>query len=203
MKNSPDELVSKDPTTQHTEVYDREAVAKLRATPGIGKAIEDKTVEMLETGRCKFYDELTAEMGTEILELLKLRGLGVKTVRRLYWELGIRNLEDLRVLIESGQIRRMKGIGRKTLQTITESLEFHTELKNKRPLWHILPTAQNIFEHLVPLLNDGWIKRYQFTGDLRRYEEICQSVALVVECKNEGVFQFESGAVPAPFTIIS
>ena len=193
----PDELVPKD-SQKTASGYDREAVGKLRATPGIGKAIEDKTVEMLETGRCKFYDELAAEMGTEILEVLKLRGLGVKTVGRLYRELGVRNLDDLQVLIESGQIRRMKGIGRKTLQTITESLEFHTELRNKRPLWHILPTAQNIFEHLTPLLNDGWIKRYQFTGDLRRHEEVCQSVALVVECKDEGVFQFENGVVPAP-----
>ena len=193
----PDELGSKD-SQQGTLGYDREAVKKLRATPGIGKAIEDKTVEMLETGRCKFYDELTAEMGTEILELLKLRGLGIKTVGRFYRELGIRNLDDLRVLIESGQIRRMKGIGRKTLQMINESLTFHAAQRNKRPLGNILLTVQNIFEHLIPLLNDGWIKRYQFTGDLRRHEEMCQSVALIVECEDEGAFQFESGVVPAP-----
>ena len=172
-------MVTKD-AEQGTLGYNREAVAKLRATPGIGKAIEDKTVEMLETGRCKFYDELTAEMGTEILELLKLRGLGVKTVGRFYRELGIRNLDDLRVLIESGQIRRMKGIGRKTLQTLTESLAFHTEQRNKRPLGSILPTAQNIFEHLGPLIDDGWIKRYQFTGDLRRHEEILSKCS--VDC---------------------
>ena len=193
----PDELGSKN-SQQGTLGYDREAVKKLRATPGIGKAIEDKTVEMLETGRCKFYDELTAEMGTEILELLKLRGLGIKTVGRFYRELGIRNLDDLRALIESGQIRRMKGIGRKTLQMINESLTFHAAQRNKRPLGSILLTAQNIFEHLIPLLNDGWIKRYQFTGDLRRHEEMCQSVGLIVECEDEGAFQLESGVVPAP-----
>ena len=193
----PDDLVAKD-SEQGTSSYNTEAVEKLRATPGIGKAIEDKTVEMLETGRCKFYDELTAEMGTEILELLKLRGLGVKTVGRFYRELGIRNLDDLQALIESGQIRRMKGIGRKTLQLINESLAFHTAQRNKRPLGNILPIAQNIFEHLIPLLNHGWIKRYQFTGDLRRHEEVCQSVALIVECEDEGAFQFESGIVSSP-----
>ena len=189
----PDELVSKD-SEQSTLGYNREAVVRLRATPGIGKAIEDKTVEMLETGRCEFYDELTAEMGTEILELLNLRGVGVKTVGRFYRELGVRNLEDLRVLIESGQIRKMKGIGRKTLQMITESLAFQVEQRNKRPLWRILPTAQDISDQLMPFVNDGWIKRYQFTGDLRRHEEVCQSVALIVECEDESAFQFESGA---------
>ena len=193
----PDELAPKD-SQQSTLGYNRAAVERLRATPGIGKAIEDKTVEMLETGRCKFYDELTAEMGTEILELLNLRGVGVKTVGRFYREHGVRNLDDLSELIESGQMRKMKGIGRKTLQMITESLAFQVEQRNKRPLWRILPTAQDISDHLMPLINDGWIKRHQWTGDLRRYEEVCQSVALVVECEDEGMFQFENGIVPAP-----
>jgi len=192
----PDELVSKD-SQQSTLGYNREAVERLRATPGIGKAIEDKTVEMLETGRCKFYDELTAEMGTEILELLNLRGVGVKTVGRLYREQGIRNLDDLSELIESGQMRKMKGIGRKTLQMIIESLAFQVEQRNKRPLWRILPTAQDISDHLTELINDGWIKRYQFTGDLRRHEEVCQSVALIVECEDEAACRLEGG-VPAP-----
>ena len=192
----PDELVSKD-SQQSTPGYNREAVERLRATPGIGKAIEDKTVEMLETGRCKFYDELTAEMGTEILELLNLRGVGVKTVGRFYRELGIRNLEDLQVLIEGGQMRNMKGIGRKTLQMITESLAFQVEQRYKRPLWRILPAVQDITDYLTPLINDGnLIKRYQWTGDLRRHEEVCRSVALIVECEDEGAFRFESG-VPA------
>ena len=191
----PDELVSKD-CQQSTLGYNREAVERLRATPGIGKAIEDKTVEMLETGRCKFYDELTAEMGTEILELLNLQGVGVKTVGRFYREHGVRNLDDLSELIESGQMRKMKGIGRKTLQIITESLAFQAEQRNKRPLWRILPIAQDISDHLTPLINNGWIKRYQFTSDLRRHEEVCQGVALVVECEDEAAFRFESG-VPA------
>ena len=192
----PDELVSKD-SQQSTPGYNREAVEKLRATPGIGKAIEDKTVEMLETGRCKFYDELTAEMGTEILELLNLRGVGVKTVGRFYRELGIRNLEDLQVLIEGGQMRNMKGIGRKTLQMITESLAFQVEQRYKRPLRRILSAVQDISDHLMPLINDGnLIKRYQWTGDLRRHEEVCQSIELIVECEDEGTFRFESG-VPA------
>ena len=197
----PDDLVSTD-SQQNPPGYDRAAVERLRATPGIGKAIEDKTVEMLETGRCKFYDQLTAEMGIEILELLNLRGVGVKTVGRFYRELGVRNLEDLQILIESGQLRNMKGIGRKTLQMITESLAFQAEQRNKRPLWQILPTTQDISDHLTLLIDQGWIKRYQWTGDLRRHEEVCQSIALIVECEDEGTFQFESDIAPAPLQVL-
>ena len=189
----PDELAFKD----SRDGYNKAAVEKLRATPGIGKAIEDKTVEMLETGRCKFYDDLTAEMGTEILELLAIRGIGVKTVGRFYQEFGVRNLEDLRELIESGRIQNTKGIGRKTVQMITEGLAFRAEQRKKRPLWSILPTAQDILDHLSQLANDGWIKRYQFTGDLRRHEEVCQGIELIIECEDETAFRFENNTVPS------
>ena len=92
----------------------------------------------------------------------------------------------------------MKGIGRKTLQMITESLAFQVEHRKKRPLWQILPTLQDLSDHLTHLIDSDWIKRYQWTGDLRRHEEVCQSIGLIVECEDEGAFQFESGSVPAP-----
>lgn len=189
----PDEFAAPDPPG-----YNRDAVEKLRATRGIGKAIQEKTVEMLETGRCKFYDELAAEIGTDILELLKLRGIGVKTVGRFYRDLGVRTLDDLRSLIESGEIQRVKGIGRKTLQMLTESLEFHTAQRNKRPLWSLVPIAENLSEQLTHLLNTGWIQRFQFTGDLRRHEEVCSRTEVIWVCEDETAFQFGTGNLPAP-----
>jgi DNA polymerase (family 10) len=91
----------------------------------------------------------------------------------------------------------MKGIGRKTLRMITESLEFYTEQRNKRPLWSILPIAQQIVEGSAQFVKEGWIKRApEFTGDLRRHEEVCQSMEFVIECGDETVFQFENEAVP-------
>ena len=189
------ELAS-DSTQPDTPGYDPKALEQLRATPGIGKAIQDKTVEILETGHCKFYDELVDEMGTGILEVLKLRGIGIKTASRFYHELGVRNLEDFQVLLESGKIRGMKGIGRKTLRMITESLAFHIEQKKQRPLWSVLPIAQQIVERLAQFVAEGWMTREpEFTGDLRRHEETCQSIELIAECEDESVFQFENGVL--------
>ncbi len=186
--------LSAEPSEQDTSGYNKAAIEQLRATPGIGKAIQDKTIEMLETGRCKYYDDLTAEMGTGILEVLELRGIGVKTVGRFYQELGVRSLEDLRALLESGKMKGMKGIGKKTLQMIAESLEFRTQLRKARPLWTVLPIAQRISEDLTQF---GWLKRKpEFTGHLRRYEEICHGIELIVECEDETAFRFENGVVP-------
>lgn len=193
IEDFPSELAAEAPE-QDTPGYNTSAVEQLRATPGIGKAIQDKTVEMLETGRCKHYDNLTAEMGTGILEVLELRGLGVKTVGRFYQEFGIRSLEDLQVLLESGKLNNMKGIGKKTLQMIAESLVFRMQLRKARPLWAVLPIAQRISENLAQF---GWIKRKpEFTGHLRRYEEICRGIELIVEYQDASAFQFEDGVVP-------
>lgn len=172
-------------------------IEQFRAIPGIGKAIVDKTIEMLETGRCRFYDELTAEMGTEVLELLTIHGVGVKTAGRFYRELGIRNLEDLQAALDSEHLKGMKGIGRKTLQMIAKGLQFHIAQKGTRPMWRILPIAQQISDILAQFatqsassssasaLSKDAIKRYEFTGDLRRHEEVCHSLELVVECSSE------------------
>lgn len=193
IEDFPSEL-SAETLEQDTAGYNKSAVEQLRATPGIGKAIQDKTVEMLETGRCKYYDDLIAEMGTGILEVLELRGVGVKTVGRFYQELGVRNLEDLQALLESGKMRGMKGIGKKTLQMIAESLAFRMQLRKARPLWAVLPIAQRISENLAQF---EWVKRKpEFTGHLRRSEEICRGIELIVECQDASAFQFENGVVP-------
>jgi len=172
IEDFPYELAAETPE-QDTPGYNKSAVEQLRATPGIGKAIQDKTVEMLETGRCKYYDNLTAETGTGILEVLELRGVGVKTVGRFYQELGVRNLEDLQTLLESGKLNNMKGFGKKTLQMIAESLAFRMELREARPLWAVLPIAQRISENLAQF---RWIKRKpEFTGiygDTKRSVEV-------------------------------
>ena len=185
--------------TQGAPGYDNEAVQQLRATPGIGKAIEDKTVEMLETGRCKYYDNLAAEMGTDILEVLEIRGIGVKTVSRFYQELGVRSLEDLQTLLESEKLKNMKGIGKKTLRMITESLAFRMQLRKAKPLRHALQLTEQIVESLTPLINDGWIKQKpEWTGHLRRLEEVCQGIELIIVCEDEAAFRLADNSVPDP-----
>lgn len=200
IEDFPTELQIPEAPEQDTLRYNKKAVEQLRATPGIGKAIEDKTIEMLETGRCKYYDDLATEMGTGILEVLELRGLGVKTASRFYHELGVRNLEDLQALLESEKLERMKGIGKKTLQLIAESLAFRMQVRKARPLWTVLPIAQRIAKSLAHLIGEGgWIEREpEFTGHLRRHEETCQAIELIVVCKDETAFQFEAGVLPPP-----
>ncbi len=172
----------------------------LQSIPGIGKAIEGKIVEMLETGQCRFYETLIVEMGEEVLDLLRIRGVGVKTASRFYNELGVKNLQDLRAVINGGKFKQLKGIGSKTIAQIDEGLRFLEAQDRMRPLWRILPISQAI----IQILRDApEIARADFTGEMRRHEEMLHRLELAVECttpttivealsKVSGVKEFES-----------
>ena len=152
---------------------------KYQSLSGIGKTIEEKTREILDTGTCQAYEKLITEMGIEVLDLLELRGIGVKTASRFYNELGIKNLNQLSDALEDGRLQGMKGLGKKTLTTLTESLEFLMTYRGTR----ILARCLDLAVHLADIVNNcASVTRHEFTGDLRRREEVCRSIEMIVEC---------------------
>lgn len=149
---------------------------------GIGKTIEEKTKEILETGTCEAYEKLIAEMGLEVLDLLNIQGIGSKTASRLYSELGIKNLNQLAEALEDGKLQGMKGLGKKTLNTISKSLEFLTTYRGTR----LISQTINLAGKLSEVFNScDVLTRHEFTGDLRRREEVCRSLEVVVECAKD------------------
>ena len=151
----------------------------LRTIPGIGQAIESKTIEILETGTCKFYEELKCEIGADVLSLLQIRGIGIKSAARLYHDANIKSLVDLRHAVDGGLLKNISGFGQKTIQTIDQNLQHLEFFEGKRILGQILPIANEIFGILKEC---NLVKQIDFTGDLRRYEEILQSLELVIVC---------------------
>ncbi len=146
---------------------------------GIGKTIEEKTKEILETGTCQAYEKLKDEMGVGVLQLLDIQGIGSKTANRLYSELGIKNLNQLTEALEEGRLQGMKGFGKKTLATISNSLQFQNENRGVR----VISVSFALAEKLTDVLNAcSDITRFELTGELRRREELIRSLEVVVEC---------------------
>ena len=73
--------------------------------PGVGKAINDKILELATTGHMAYYDRLRAEVPASLVELLGIPGLGPKTVRQINAELGVLTVDDLRKAAEDGRLR--------------------------------------------------------------------------------------------------
>jgi histidinol phosphatase-like PHP family hydrolase len=109
-------------THEAEPVASRTPQARL-ALPGIGKDLAAKIGELVDTGSIAYHQQLLQEFSPTILDLLRLPGLGPKTVARLYKELGVRTIEDLEQAARDGRVRRMSGMGLKKEAHILKALD--------------------------------------------------------------------------------
>ena len=97
--------------------------AGLRQLPGVGKDLAAKIQELVRTGTCLFHQELLQEFPPTILDMLRLQGVGPKTVALLYTKLNIQSLEELADAARTGRLRELKGMGAKKETLILRAIE--------------------------------------------------------------------------------
>jgi DNA polymerase (family X) len=95
---------------------------KAKALQGIGKTIEGKIVEVVDDGEIHALTKRKAEVPAEVATFMRLPGLGPKTARRIWQELGITTVATLKAAAEAGELRGHAGIGPGTEKKIAEAL---------------------------------------------------------------------------------
>jgi DNA polymerase (family 10) len=89
---------------------------------GIGRTIEEKIVQAVETGEVEALTKRKSEVPPEVATFIRLPGLGPKTARRLWQELGITTVADLRAAAEAQELRKVAGVGAKLEERILVEL---------------------------------------------------------------------------------
>jgi DNA polymerase (family X) len=107
-----------------------------RATdlPGIGKTIEAKIVQAAERGEIEILGERKKLVPGEVVSFMQLPGLGPKTARRIWRELGVTTLDELRDAAASQRLRTLRGLGAKTEERVVEALSKQASKEPVRPL---------------------------------------------------------------------
>jgi DNA polymerase (family X) len=95
---------------------------RAKELPGIGATIEAKIVELSETGQMAALEKRREEVPGEVTQFLRLPGLGPKTAARIWRELGVTSLEELRVAAEQQRVRTLQGLGAKSEERILDAL---------------------------------------------------------------------------------
>lgn len=111
-----------DTTTPLAEMLEVGGVARLRELPGVGEAISKKIVDLLATGTFKAYEEIKARIPETTLDLLKIEGVGMKTLQILYSQFQITNLEDFAKFVAGGGLDSVTRLGERTQERIRASL---------------------------------------------------------------------------------
>jgi DNA polymerase (family X) len=76
-------------------IYKKGGNSSLMELPGIGKSIAEKLSELIRTGKLQYYADLKREIPVDVAALASIEGIGAKTMKVLYEELGITNIEQL------------------------------------------------------------------------------------------------------------
>ena len=95
---------------------------RAKELPGIGATIEAKIVQIVETGEIETLTRHKNRVPPEVVTFMKLPGLGPKTVRRIWQELGITTRDELRAAAEHQQLRTLRGLGAKTEENVIKAL---------------------------------------------------------------------------------
>jgi DNA polymerase (family X) len=116
---------------------------------GIGKTIEEKIVQIAEGGRIEALAKREKQTPPDVVEFMHLPGLGPKTARRIWKELGVETLDDLKKAAESEQLRTLSGLGPKTEENVLKALATPRKKIEKKPLLgQALPAVRAVVEVL-------------------------------------------------------
>jgi DNA polymerase (family X) len=89
--------------------------------PGIGATIEEKIVQIVDTGEIEALARRRKTIPPEVVEFLRIPGLGPKTVRKIWQELGVTTLAELKDAARAQRLRTLPGLGAKTEENVLKA----------------------------------------------------------------------------------
>ncbi|MEO0098746.1 MAG: DNA polymerase/3'-5' exonuclease PolX [candidate division WOR-3 bacterium] len=150
---------------------------KLETLPGIGEGIAKKIEEYLKTGKMKKYEEAVKGIPEGLLELLNIQNLGPKTLALAHRELGVKNLADLKRVIEDGSLKDLFGMGEKKVENIKKGIELYEQGKSRMGIDAALAIAEEVCAYLK---KNPLVKSVSPSGSLRRMKETIGDIDILV-----------------------
>jgi len=161
---------------------------ELRTIPGVGEAIEGKVSELVAGGSLPYLEKLRLQVPAGVLALMRLSGVGPKTARRLWSELGIDSPAALATAIDAGRLSGVRGFAERKLAQLRAAAGTaeSTPTQSRVRIEEALPLARSIVEALraAPTVHD-----VALAGSLRRARETVGDLDVLVTADDaEGVF---------------
>jgi DNA polymerase (family 10) len=142
--------------------------ARLMEIDGIGKSMAAKLQAIAATGSLDQRDELMAKFGVGVLELLKLPGMGPKTVALLWDAAKIGSIDQLSLAIEAGRLNGLPRMGAKQIEKLRKGIE---DYRRSAGRFRIDVASEEAARIAVYLLQFKGIDTVTPAGSLRRGRE--------------------------------
>jgi DNA polymerase (family 10) len=166
-----------------TNLADAVQSGQLDQMRGIGERMREHILELHRTGKLKQLDELRRKTPAGLMRMLRIQGLGPKKVKALYDQLGIDDLDKLKVACEAGQVAALRGFGEKTQQNILEGIQFLGTTGQRVRIDQALPLAEALLDGLRAAPG---VVRMELCGSLRRRKETIADIDILVSADAPG-----------------
>jgi len=153
-----------------------EGAAGLDALPGIGPHIARTLAELFETGRIAQLERLRKKAPVDVDALLAVEGVGPRTLRTLWKELRVTNLDDLERVLDEGRVLDLPGFGPKREERLRQAVRIQRSGARRTPLAKAAAIAQHLRETLARRPD---VLRCDVAGSIRREEPSVGDIDLV------------------------
>jgi DNA polymerase (family 10) len=149
---------------------------------GIGKTIEEKIVQVVEDGEMHALTKRKKVIPAEVVSFMRLPGLGPKTAARIWQELGVTTIDELKRAAEQEQLRTLAGLGARTEERILKALaEKKQEPSDRRLLGDglraLLAVVEVLQEHPAAV-------KVSEAGSARRRKETFRDLDIIATAKD-------------------
>jgi DNA polymerase (family 10) len=161
---------------------------------GIGTTIENKIVEYTETGDLSALAKLRDKLPAGLVEVMHVPGLGPKTARKLWTELGVTSADDLRAAAEQGRLSELPGLGKKTEEKVLAALSKpKAKVERRALLGHVLPAVERA---VAELREHPAADRVSEAGSVRRRCETVHDLDIIATASDPAALTTHFAAQP-------
>jgi DNA polymerase (family 10) len=153
---------------------------KVLAIPGIGKGMLSNLQEMFKEGRLSLHAEMLKKYHPSMLDLLKIQGLGPKTIALIWSAYHVCDPAEVEKLAQEGKIRILPRMGEKHEQKLLKAIQDYRRIAGRFLLDKAEAQAEKIVEHLRDY---SGVEKVTPAGSLRRGRETVGDLDILVTGK--------------------
>ena len=150
---------------------------KVLAISGIGKGMLVNMQEMFREGKLSLHAELLKKYRPSMLELLKIQGLGPKTIALIWSAFQVSDVDGVERLAKEGRIRELPRMGERQEQKLLKAIEDYRRVAGRFLLDTAEREAEKIIEHLR---HYPGVETITPAGSLRRGRETVGDLDILV-----------------------
>jgi DNA polymerase (family 10) len=150
---------------------------QLLAIPGIGKSMAANIQQLTQSGKLNLHQELLQKYRPSMLELLKIQGLGPKSIALIWSAFQVSDLAGVEQLAKENKLQTLPRMSAKTEQKILKAIEDYRRIAGRFLIDEADRTAQKLTEHLKGIHG---IDAITPAGSLRRGRETVGDLDVLV-----------------------